>query len=124
VLLGVFLIADRNDPELLAKVNDSDVAEGHQITPNLLLAMGIIAFILAAVIIVCAVALSRGSKVARWVFALVLVSIVANGIYGLVALHGEQQYVSAFSMVFAVFTLWYLFSSDSAVAYFEDVQRA
>ena len=98
LLLGIFLVADRADQELLAKINDSDVVDGHQITENMLLTAGIIAIALALVVIVGAIALSKGSEFGRWMVAFGSLAIVAQGLWSLVALHGEQQLSAAFSV--------------------------
>lgn len=90
LLLGIFLVVDYDDVELLAKVNDSDVVDGHQITENMLLTAGIIAIALAVVVIIGAIALSRGSEFGRWVVALGSIAIAAQGLWSLVALHGER----------------------------------
>jgi hypothetical protein len=121
LLLGIFLVVDYDDVELLAKVNNSDVVDGHQITENMLLTAGIIAIALAVVVIIGAIALSRGSEFGRWVVALGSIAIAAQGLWSLVALHGEQQFSAAFSLAFGVFTVWYLFSNDQARAYFHEV---
>lgn len=122
--LATFVIVDRNDTDLLNRLNDSELADGHQITPNLLLAMGIIGLIVSVAIILIAVGLGRGNNAARYIFAFLLVANVAQGLYSLVALDGEQQMTGAFSLAFSLFTLWFLFSSTESTHFFEHGHHA
>ena len=116
--LGIFVIADRNDADFLKHINESDTLEQHQLTPNLLLILGIGGIVLGCVLIALSVLLGKGSKLAQFVLGLACVANAAFGLHSLVALHGEQQMSGTMTLALSVFTLWLLFGYEESKTYF------
>lgn len=123
VLLGVFLVADRNDATLLRRINESDAFDAHQVTSDVLLVAGVVALVFGALVIAIALALGQGKSFARWLLAIGCVTNAAVGLHSLIVVHGEQQFTGSLSLAFSLFTLWVLFGSE-AKEYFERSPRS
>jgi hypothetical protein len=106
---GIWIIIDREDHRLL---NESNLTE------NGLLGAGIAAIVIGVIYLLVALALGRGSRVARLLFGIFAVLNLAGGIYRLVALHGEQQWSGAFQAAFALIVLYLLYGSERDREYF------
>lgn len=119
-LLGVFLVLDRNDADLLRHINETDALDQHQLTPDMLLSIGVAGIVLGAVLVVLSIALASGNRLARWFVAIGCVLNAGVALHSLVALHGEQQLTGAMTLSLAVFTLWFMFGNDQAKQFFED----
>jgi hypothetical protein len=116
--LGIFVIADRNDAGFLKHINENDTLEQHQLTPNLLLILGIGGIAIGCVLIGLSFFLGRGSKVAQFALGLACVGNAAFGLHSLVAMHGEQQMSGTMTLALSVFTLWLLFGHEESKTYF------
>jgi hypothetical protein len=111
ILGGIWIIIDRADHRLLNQSN---------LTENGLLGAGIVAILFGTVWILVALALGRGSRVARLVFGILAVLNLAAGLYALVALHGEQQWSGAFQTAIAIIVLYLLYGSERDREFFLD----
>ncbi len=120
IALGVFVILDRNDEEFLRHINETDGLENHQLTPNLLLVLGIVGIVVGLVSFGLAFLLSNGSKIAQFVLGLVCIVNAALGLHSLVALHGEQQMNGSITLGVSLFTLWLLFGYQDSREFFAD----
>lgn len=107
---GVFVILDRDDEELQSVSNASS---------SELLAAGIGAVIGGCLIVLFAALLARGSSFVRWAFGIVTMINVSFAVWGLFALHGQQQITAAFTLVFGLIVLWILFGSERTDRFFE-----
>lgn len=106
---GIFLVVDKNDAELLDKAAMSE---------NQLLGSGIGLIIGGTVMVLLSLALRNGSNFVRWLFGIFVMANVAYGIWGIFALHGEQQMSAAFSTVFGLIILWILFGNERTDTFF------
>ena len=111
IIGGIWIIIDRADHRLL---NESNLTE------NGLLGTGIAAVIIGAIGLLIALALGRGSRLARLLFGIWAVLSFAGGIYALVALHGEQQWSGAFQACIAIIVLYLLYGSERDREFFLD----
>lgn len=108
---GVFFILDRNAVDLVAQTG---------LTPSQLLWTGIAWLIFGAMQIFLGTQLGKGNEFVR-IFYGVLASInLGVGIWGAIALRGEQQVTSVVAAVVAGVVLWILFNSRTD-EYFEKV---
>lgn len=119
IALGIFVIADRNDTEFLRHINETDALADHQVTPDQLLTWGLIIVVAGALSALLAIALLNGSNFVRWLFGIGAVINVGGGLYGLIALHGEQRMTGAWGVVVGVVVLWILFGNREANEFFE-----
>ena len=69
--------------------------------------------------VLLSLALRNGSNFVRWLFGIFVMFNVAYGIWGIFALHGEQQMSAAFSAVFGLIVLWILFGNERTDSFFE-----
>lgn len=109
VATGIFVILDRNDPDLL---NESF----H--TSSQLVAGGITSIVLGAVMILIATALGNANRFVRVIYAVVASLNLVGGLWAALALHGEQRVAGIFSALFAILVLYLLFNRE-AEEYFE-----
>jgi hypothetical protein len=109
LILGLVLILDKSDENLM---NQSGMTE------NTLLGTGIGMMIVGAVMILLSLGLRNGSNFVRWLFGIVAMLNVAGGIWGIFALHGEQQLSSAFTAMFGLIILWILFGTERSDEFF------
>ena len=106
---GLVLILDKDDENLIA---ESAMSE------NQLLGTGIGLLSFGVIMIALSLALRNGSNFVRWLFGIVTMFNVAWGIWGIFALHGEQQLSAAFTVLFGVIILWILFGSERTDEFF------
>ena len=106
---GIFVLLDHDNHHLL---RESGLTENH------FTAAGVAWIILGAIYLILALALGRGSRVARLLFGIWAVLNLAGGLWALVALDGEQQAAGAFSAVIAFIVLYLLYGSDRDREYF------
>jgi hypothetical protein len=111
IIGGIWVIIDRADHRLL---NQSGLTE------NGLLGAGIVAIILGCIGLIIALALGRGSRIARLLFGIWAVLSLAGGLYALVGLHGEQQWSGAFQVAIAIIVLYLLYGSERDREFFLD----
>lgn len=111
VALGVFLVLDRNDAELI---------DHTQLSSTQLASMGTGLIIGGTIHFLLAVALSRGSNIVRFLLGVVTLLNVAAAFWGVVATHGEQRLVAAFGLVIGLVVLWILYGSARSQRYFDD----
>lgn len=107
---GVFLMLDNDDAELQELTN---------LSSSQLTSAGIGSIVGGAIILVCAVALGGGSSFVRWLYGIITMFNVGFGIWGLFALHGEQQLTAAFTTAFGLMILWILFGTERTDRFFE-----
>jgi hypothetical protein len=103
IIGGIWIVIDRDERRLLDHTN---------LTQDGLLGAGIAAIVLGAIGIVIALALGRGSRLARLLFGIWAALNLASGLYALVALHGEQQWSGAFQSAIAIIVLYLLYGSE------------
>jgi hypothetical protein len=106
---GLFLIFDRDDPELI---------EQTKLSENQLMGSGIGMIVFGGGLVLLASALGRGNNVVRWLYGIVTMVAVAAGLWGIFALHGEQQMSAGFQAVFGLIVLWILFGSERTDEFF------
>ena len=106
---GIFLILDKDDSRLLEK---------SAMTENQLFGSGIGLIIGGTVMVLLSLALRNGSSFVRWLYGIVIMFNVAYGIWGIFALHGEQQMTAAFTAVFGLIVLWILFGNERTDEFF------
>jgi hypothetical protein len=106
---GIWVIIDNDDHRLL---RESGLSEDQ------LAAAGAIAIILGVIGLMLALALSSGSRIARFVFGIWAVLAFAGGLYELVALDGEQRASGAFSAAIGLVLLYLLYGSEKDREYF------
>lgn len=107
---GLFLIVDSDDQQL------QDVAN---MSSSQLTGTGTGSIIGGVIILACALALGGGSSFVRWAYGIITVVNVSFAVWGLAALHGEQQLTAAFSLAFGLMILWILFGSERTDRFFE-----
>ena len=108
-VLAVVLVAGRGDGELRQSWEASEAA---------LLGIGVAVSAFAAVQLVVAVALARGSELARSVYAWVDGLAVALAVYSLVALR-DLRLGSVWALVLPLAVLWLLYGPTTTRAWFE-----
>ena len=106
---GLVLILDKSDEALQSQAAMSE---------NQLVGSGIGLLIIGVVMILLSLALRNGSNLVRWLYGIVTMLNVAGGIWGIFALHGEQQMSAAFTTVFGLIILWILFGSERSDEFF------
>lgn len=106
---GLVLVLDKSDANLQATSAMSE---------NQLVGSGIGLLIVGGIMIALSLALRNGSNIVRWLFGIVTMLNVAYGIWGIFALHGEQQMTAAFTTVFGLIILWILFGSERSDEFF------
>jgi len=109
IILGLVLVLDKSDENL---INESGMTE------NTLLGTGIGIMIVGAIFVLLSFALRNGNNTVRWLFGIVTMAQVAGGIWGLFALHGEQQLSAASSVTFGLVILWILFGNERTDEFF------
>jgi hypothetical protein len=110
IVAGILLVLDKDDAKLLELTNMSE--NQHTTAGVVAIAFGVLAILLA-------LALGGGSNIVRWLFGIVAMFNAAYGVWGLFALHGEQQLSAGFQLVFSVIVLWILFGSQRSEEFFE-----
>ncbi len=91
VLLGIFVVAERNDADFLRQINSSSEVGDHHITSGTLLTFGVIAIAMGALVILLAMSLARGSNIVRWAFVVLSALNAAGGLYAVVEYEGSQR---------------------------------
>ena len=109
IAAGIFLMLDSEDDSLRELTNMSS----SQITST-----GIASIVGGAIVLVCAIALGGGSSFVRWLYGIIVMFNVAFGIWGLFALHGEQQLTAALTTAFGMMILWILFGTERTDRFF------
>ena len=113
-IAGVALLIWRND------VLDWLEQEGAPLTSGALTGSIIGEFVVAALLILAASGLIRGSSGWRLVIAIVQSLAMAFAVYTLVAHHvGGLVYRSVFTLFVGVFVLWALYANDESERFFE-----
>lgn len=107
---GLFLMLDSDDADLQDLTN---------LSSSQLSSAGVGAIVGGAIVLVCAIALGGGSSLVRWLYGIVVMFNVAFGVWGVFALHGEQQLSAAFGLAFGLIILWILFGSERTDRFFE-----
>lgn len=107
---GLFLVIDSDDQKL------QDVAN---MSSSQLTGAGAGSVIAGVIVLGCALALGGGSSFVRWAYGIITMVNVSFGVWGLFALHGEQQLTAAFSLAFGLMILWILFGSERTDRFFE-----
>jgi hypothetical protein len=109
IAIGIFVLIDNDDAALQEK---------SELTSSELIANGIIAILIGLIIIGLALALFQGSEVVRFLYGVFALFHLGYSVYALIALHGEQRLIAAFSSAISVFILWALFVDKEAQEYF------
>jgi hypothetical protein len=109
IAIGIFVLIDNDDAALQEK---------SELTSSELIANGIIAILIGLFIIGLALALFQGSEVVRFLYGVFALFHLGYAVYALIALHGEQRLIAAFSSAISVFILWALFVDKDAQEYF------
>lgn len=107
---GLFVMIDSGDQNLQDITNMSSAQ---------LNGAGAGSVIAGVIVLVCALALGGGSSFVRWAYGIITMVNVSFGVWGLFALHGEQQLTAAFSLAFGLIILWILFGSERTDRFFE-----
>ena len=84
IFAGIFILLDHDDRQL---IRHSGLTENH------LTGTGIAIIVLGVIGLVIALALGRGSRLARLLFGIWAVLEFAGGVYGAITLYGEQRVV-------------------------------
>lgn len=96
---------------LIATQNDTGVQESTGASPNELLIAGIVALVIAGVQLLIAIALLRGSRVARALIAAVQIIHVMSAAWLMFTHHdGTFLYGGLTTVAVAIFVLWALFN--------------
>jgi hypothetical protein len=103
IIGGIWVILDHDNARLL---HDSGL------TKNGLTGAGVVAIVLGVIGLFIAMALARGSRVARLLFGIWAVLEFAGGLYALVAYSGEQQASGAWSTAIGIIVLYLLYGSE------------
>ena len=119
LLLGVFVVAERNDADFLQQINDSSEIGDHHITSDTLLTFGVIAIAVGAIVIVLAMLLARGSNAVRWAFVALSAVNAAGGLYAVVEYEGSQRMTGAYTLGFSLIILWILLGNKRVDDFFE-----
>ena len=109
IIGGIWVVLDHDQHELLARSG---------FTSNGLLSTGVAAIVLGFIGLMVALALGRGSRIARLLFGIWAVLSLANGLYHLVALGGEQQLSGAVQSAVAIIVLYLLYGSEEDREFF------
>jgi hypothetical protein len=109
ILGGIWVILDHDHVRLL---HDSGL------TRNGLTGAGIVSIVLGVIGLFIAMALARGSRVARLLFGIWAVLEFAGGLYALVAYSGEQQVAGAWSTAIGIIVLYLLYGSEKDREFF------
>jgi hypothetical protein len=109
IVAGIWVLLDHDDTRLL---RDSGL------TKNGLTGAGIVAIVLGVIGLFIALALGRGSRVARFLFGIWAVLELAAGLHALIAYHGEQQVAGAWSTAIGIVVLYLLYGSEKDREFF------
>ena len=88
------------------------------LTVNTITGTGIGFIVIGTIGLFIALALGRGSRIARLLFGIWAVLVFAGGIYNLGALRGEQQIAGAVSAAVGLIVLYLLYGSEKDREYF------
>ena len=111
ILWGVLAIIDRNNVQLILESG---------LTSSQILWTGVFAIGIGALQVFLGMALGRGNEFVRVFFGVIAAINLGLGIWGAIALSGEQQASSVLTAVVAGLVLWLLFNGKSD-DYFEKV---
>jgi hypothetical protein len=109
IAIGIFVLIDNDETSLQEK---------SELTSSELIANGIIAILIGLIIMGLALALLEGSEVVRFLYGVFALLHLGYAVYALIALHGEQRLIAAFSAAISAFILWALFVDKDAQEYF------
>lgn len=109
IIGGIWVILDHDNARLL---HDSGL------TKNGLIGAGVVAIVLGAIGLFIAMALARGSRIARLLFGIWAVLEFTAGLYALVAYSGEQQLSGAWSTAIGLIVLYLLYGSEKDREFF------
>ena len=109
IAAGIWVILDHDNTRLL---HDSGL------TKNGLTGAGVVAIVLGTIGLFIALALGRGSRVARFLFGIWAVLELAAGLHALIAYSGEQQVAGAWSTAIGIVVLYLLYGSEKDREYF------
>jgi hypothetical protein len=110
---GIAVIALRNNDDFVREVNESS---------GTITTIGIGAIISGLISIVLAMALRRGSRIARALVLIYEVLHIIGAIYAIIRLDQGTYLSSAIvSIVIAVIIIWYLYGTRGAKEFFGDV---
>lgn len=108
-VLGLTQLILRDDADFQARVGqDADQ----------LLTSAIIELVLAAVLILVALGLGRGSRSVRTLVAVVMSARIAYSIFVMISQTGGAVAAAAVTIGISMFVLWALYDSEDASAYF------
>ena len=114
ILLGLFLVLDRNDAELIDQT---------EMTSSVLTSVGIGLMVGGAIHLLLALALRRGNAFVRFLFGIFALINVAGSLWAIVGTHGEQRAAASVSLVFGLLVVWILFGSDRSARFFSEAHR-
>lgn len=109
IIGGIWVILDHDNARLL---HDSGL------TKNGLIGAGVVAIVLGTIGLFIALALARGSRIARLLFGIWAVLEFTAGLYALVAYSGEQQLSGAWSTAIGLIVLYLLYGSEKDREFF------
>ena len=109
VISGVILALFHNNDTLRHDSGES---------PSTLLSLGITGIILGLIHIWLALALRRGSRIARLLVGLYEFVVIAAALWALIALHAEYRVNAIVTILISLFVLWYLFVHQRSRLFF------
>ena len=109
IFAGIFILLDRDDTHLIRESG---------LTENALTGTAIGIIIIGGIGLVVALALGRGSRIARLLFGIWAALNFAGGVYSAIALHGEQRASGAFSAAIGLIVLYLLYGSEKDREFF------
>ena len=104
IAAGIFLILDRNDPQLVLQTLHS---------PSQLLTAGIVAIVFGSIQLLLASALGAANNIVRLVYAFIAALNFSMGVWATVALSSEQRAAGVLTMVFSGLILYFLFNQKA-----------
>jgi hypothetical protein len=106
---GIFILLDNDDTRLLRHSG---------LTTNALSGAGVGIIIIGVIGLIVALALGRGSRIARLLFGIWAALNFVGGLYSAIALDGEQRAAGAFSAAIGFIVLYLLYGSEKDREYF------
>ncbi len=107
---------------LLTRRNDATTQESTGLTAQAMLTLAIAQIIIAAFVILLASAIGRGNSGARMILSFVLIARLLLGLWGTVAIHGNQRWSSLTQAIVSAVLLFLLFTAD-ANTFFQSRKR-
>ena len=109
ILGGIFVLLDHDDHRLLRESG---------LTVNALQGAGVALIVVGVIGLIVALALGRGSRIARLLFGIWAVFEFAGGLYSAFAFTGEQQASGVLSAAIGFIVLYLLYGSERDREYF------